>query len=201
MKRLLKKPELPPIKLQPENSDRCICFGYGAWYDYKTEPVSIKSCDRCDGVGYLVRTHNTTERCPDRFPGFCSSCGCKCEDCRRQRMRTPRWEEFEAAYKRSSEPFGRTEQFIAWGTDPFMTEYGGVFRIAVIQPWPTAGYIWQFVSVDSFGNVAIMHESFARSLGSFYDALPHECNSHQSGDALTDAKSDAREAMLKFLRL
>lgn len=87
-----------------------------------------------------------------------------------------------------------------WATDPVRTEYGGIFRIAILQPWKGAGLVWQFVSVESNGKVETMSESFARSHGSFYDRKPHECNEYESGDAVKDATASAQEKMRWFLR-
>jgi hypothetical protein len=195
MKKSTKKPELPPVKPKPNvDHDPCICFGHGSWYEYKTDPISIATCRLCNGAGYLIRTHPHGTRCPDRFPGFCSSCECKCDDCRRDRERTPKWDEFEKRHE------NHPGKFVVWATDPVRTEYGGIFRIAILQPWKGAGLVWQFVSVESNGKVETMSESFARSRGAFYDRKPHECNEYESGDAVKDAVISAQEKMRWFLR-
>jgi hypothetical protein len=109
-------------------------------------------------------------------------------------MHLPRWEEFEDAH------WEHPNKFIKWATEPFRSEHGGVWRIAILQPWPTAGLIWQFCSVDIQGKVSRVEASFARSAGSFYDALPHECNARQSGNAIVDATNSAQEKMRWFLK-
>lgn len=198
MKRSIKKPDLPPVKPTPDNSDPCVCFGRGAWYDYKTDPVSIKTCGTCEGVGYLVRTHPSDVRCPDRFPGFCSSCGCRCFDCQRARSASPKWSEFEAQH--SEYPGnGNPGKFVAWGTDPFRTQYGGIYRIAIFQPWPTAGLVWHVCDVDTRGKVATVSSPYYRSSGAFYDRRPEECTEHLSGSAVKDATASAHKKMQAML--
>lgn len=200
MKRSIKKPELPPVKPRPDDEcDLCLCFGHGAWYDYKTDPESIKSCDVCEGVGYLVRTHDRNARCPDRFPNHCSSCGCKCLDCQRTRVSKPKWEDFEKRYE-TYPGNGNPGKFVAWGTDPFMHSGGGIYRIGIFQPWPTAGLVWHVCSVETTGRVDTISSPYYRSAGSFYDRRPEECNKYQSGSALKDATMEAQEKMRRLSR-
>lgn len=166
-----KKPkhELPPIKPVPavEFYDVCVCFGRGAWPDYKGKTVTIKTCERCDGAGYLIRTHAHTTKCSDTFPGHCSTCGCECYDCKRTRSATPRWVEFEELHK-DHPGNGYPGKFIEWGTEPFqLSEYGGIWRIVILQPWPTAGLVWHICSVDS-GRVETIASPRYRSDGAFY---------------------------------
>jgi hypothetical protein len=195
------KPELPPVKTKPKSDcDLCICFGHGAWYDYNTDPVSIKSCDVCEGAGYLVRTCSRSERCPDAFPHHCSSCGCKCLDCQRTRASKPRWSDFEALLAGCSGN-GFPGKFIVWGTDPFQHGGGGVDRIAILQPHPNAGLVWHVCSVDASGRVETIPSPYYRSHGAFYDTLPNERFARESGSALADAKASAIEKMQRIMRV
>lgn len=199
MKRKTIKPDLPPVKTKPDNSEMCICFGHGAWYNYKMDPISIGTCDTCEGVGYLAYTHALNERCPDRFPNFCSLCECKCLDCQRTRVSIPKWEEFETRH--ATHPGnGYPGKFITWGTDPFMHLGGGIYRIGIFQPWPTAGFVWHVCEVETTGRVMIISSPYYRSAGAFYSRRPEECNEHESGSALKDATASAQEKMRQLLK-
>jgi hypothetical protein len=188
-----KKPaplELPPIKPVPnaEFYDICVCFGRGARYDYKGEPVTIVSCDRCDGTGYHIRTHAHDVRCPGEFPDYCSTCGCQCYDCKRTRETTPRWSEFEEKLK-EHQGNGYPGKFIAWGTEPFRLQNGGIWRIAILQPWPTAGLVWHVCSVNA-GRVETIASPHYRSGGAFYG--------DDFATAIEHAKASAVEKMQRI---
>lgn len=194
MKKKPTRPELPPIKPVPtaEFFDLCICFGYGVRHNYKTQPETIETCDRCNGAGYLIRTHAHDKRCEGAFPEHCTVCGCACYDCKRTRTDRPRWSEFEKKFS------GYPNKFVEWATDPFQTKSGAIYRIAIMQPWSTMGLIWQVCSVER-GSVSAIPSSSYQSEGSFYDALSHECNEYQSGNAIVDAKANAARKMQQIL--